>query len=72
MSYPNVYPAPLGEIPQPPLSSGSDHNKSHIGPSCGTSCILSRALISSRESVDGDKPPCRQKNEFSTTAVKGR
>lgn len=32
MSWPNVYPAPLGEIPQPPRSSGSDHSKSHIGP----------------------------------------
>jgi len=32
MSWPKVYPAPLGEMPQPPRSSGSDHNKSHIGP----------------------------------------
>ena len=32
MSWPNVYPAPRGEIPQPPLSSGSDHSRSHIGP----------------------------------------
>lgn len=32
MSWPNVYPAPLGEMPQPPRSSGSDHSKSHIGP----------------------------------------
>jgi len=72
MSYPKVYPAPLGDIPQPPLSSGSDHNKSHMGPSWGTSYILSKALISSRVSVDGDNPPWRQKNEFSTTAVKGR
>ena len=37
MSWPKVYPAPLGEIPHPHLSSGSDHNKSHIGPSWGTS-----------------------------------
>lgn len=36
MSCPNVYPAPRGDIPQPHLSSGSDHNRSHIGPSCGT------------------------------------
>lgn len=36
MSCPNVYPAPLGEIPQPYRSSGSDHRRSHIGPSWGT------------------------------------
>ena len=27
------------------LPSGSDHSKSHIGPSCGTSCFLSITLI---------------------------
>ncbi len=32
MSWPKVYPAPRGDIPHPPLSSGSDHNRSHIGP----------------------------------------
>lgn len=32
-TWPKVYPAPRGEIPQPHLSSGSDHNKSHMGPS---------------------------------------
>ncbi|KAG9340949.1 hypothetical protein JZ751_020142 [Albula glossodonta] len=32
MSCPKVYPAPLGEMPQPPRSSGSDHSKSHMGP----------------------------------------
>ena len=37
MSAPKVYPAPLYEIPHPALSSGSDHNKSQIGPSCGAS-----------------------------------
>uniref|UniRef100_A0A0E9XK82 Uncharacterized protein n=1 Tax=Anguilla anguilla TaxID=7936 RepID=A0A0E9XK82_ANGAN len=37
MSCPKVYPAPRGEIPQPPRSSGSDHRRSHMGPSCGTS-----------------------------------
>lgn len=31
-------PAPRGEMPQPQRSSGSDHSRSHIGPSCGTSC----------------------------------
>jgi hypothetical protein len=31
MSYPNEYPAPLGEIPQPHLSSGSDQRRSQIG-----------------------------------------
>ena len=32
MSWPKVYPAPRGEMPHPPLSSGSDHSKSHMGP----------------------------------------
>ncbi|KAH9420185.1 hypothetical protein DERP_011519 [Dermatophagoides pteronyssinus] len=41
----NKKPAPRGEIPQPPRSSGSDHNRSHIGPSCGTSCKRSKARI---------------------------
>lgn len=61
ISCPNVYPAPRGLIPQPHLSSGSDHNKSHMGPSCGTSWILSIDLIWSSVSIDGDNPPCRQK-----------
>ena len=36
-SSPNKYPAPRGDKPQPSISSGSDHIKSHMGPSCGTS-----------------------------------
>lgn len=36
LTCPKVYPAPLGEIPQPHRSSGSDHTRSHIGPSWGT------------------------------------
>lgn len=31
-------PAPKGGIPQLPQSPASDHSKSHIGPSWGTSC----------------------------------
>ena len=31
-------PAPRGEMPQPQRSSGSDQSRSHMGPSCGTSC----------------------------------
>jgi len=46
----------------PILSSGSDHNKSHIGPSLGTSPTLSKSLILSKVSINGDKPPCKQKN----------
>ena len=72
MSWPKVYPAPRGFIPHPALSSGSDHSKSHIGPSCGTYWNLLRALMLSRVSMLGDSPPCRQKNWFSTTAVRGR
>jgi len=60
ISCPNVYPAPRGEIPQPPRSSGSDHKRSHIGPSCGTSWSRSNARMWSSVSIDGDKPPCRQ------------
>ena len=30
---PNKYPAPRGDKPHPLISSGSDHNKSHMGPS---------------------------------------
>lgn len=33
MSCPKVNPAPLGDMPQPQRSSGSDHSKSHMGPS---------------------------------------
>ena len=40
-----THPAPLGLTPQPCVSSGSDHNKSHIGPSCGTSCLRSIVRI---------------------------
>lgn len=42
------------------IPSGSDHKRSHIGPSCGTSCFLSIDLIWSRVCIDGDKPPCTQ------------
>ncbi len=72
MSWPKVYPAPLGFMPQPDLSSGSDHKRSHMGPSCGTSWILLSDLMLSRVSIDGERPPWRQKKEFSTTAVSGR
>lgn len=40
--------------------SGSDHSKSHIGPSCGTSCFLSIARIWSSVCIEGDNPPCTQ------------
>ena len=32
LTCPKVYPAPRGEMPQPPRSSGSDQRRSHIGP----------------------------------------
>lgn len=63
---PKVYPAPRGDIPQPQRSSGSDHKRSHIGPSCGTSWTRSKFLILSRVSIDGDNPPCKQKISDST------
>jgi len=40
--------------------SGSDQSRSHIGPSCGTSCLRSIALIWSSVWIDGDRPPCTQ------------
>ena len=66
ITWPNVYPAPRGEMPQPHRSSGSDHNKSHIGPSCGTSWTRSKFRMLSRVSMDGDSPPCRQNISDST------
>lgn len=73
ISFPNKYPAPLGEIPHPEVMlSGSDQSKSHIGPSCGTSYILSSYLILSSVSRDGDNPPCKLNIFPSTRAVKGR
>lgn len=65
-TWPKVYPAPRGEMPQPQRSSGSDHNRSHMGPSCGTSWTRSKFLMLSRVSIDGDNPPCRQKISDST------
>lgn len=44
-SPPNWYPAPRGLSPHPSISSGSDHIKSHIAPSCGTSCLRSITRI---------------------------
>lgn len=43
------------------LPSGSDHRRSHMGPSWGTSCFLSMVRIWSSVWMDGDKPPCTQK-----------
>ena len=71
MSCPNVYPAPRGLIPHPARSSGSDHTRSHTGPSCGTSWKRSILRTSSMVSMDGLRPPCGQKIWFSTTAVSG-
>jgi len=72
-SLPNRYPAPLGEIPQAEvILSGSDHSKSHIGPSCGTSYVLSKCLILSKVSKLGESPPCNENIFPSTKAVNGR
>jgi len=73
ISFPNKYPAPLGEIPHPlVILSGSDHKRSQIGPSWGTSYFLSNLLISSILSKEGERPPCKEKIEFSTIAHKGK
>lgn len=42
------------------LPSGSLHNKSHIGPSWGTSCFLSMVRIWSNVCIEGLRPPCTQ------------
>jgi hypothetical protein len=34
-----------GEMPQPQRSSGSDHTRSHMGPSCGTSWKLLAVVV---------------------------
>lgn len=66
ITWPKVYPAPRGEIPQPHRSSGSDHKRSHMGPSWGTSWTRSKFRMLSRVSMDGDSPPCRQNISDST------
>jgi hypothetical protein len=72
MSPPKRYPAPLGLILHELISSGSDHIKSHIAPSCGTSYFLSITLISSRVDIDGERPPWTQKIFSSMIAASGR
>ncbi|BAS86936.1 Os03g0805350 [Oryza sativa Japonica Group] len=57
---------PRGEIPQPHRSSGSDHRRSHMGPSWGTSWTRSKLRMLSSVSMDGDNPPCRQNISDST------
>ena len=59
-SEPNRYPAPLGDTPHPWVSSGSDHRRSHMGPSWGTSCFRSMVRIWSRVWMLGERPPCTQ------------
>ncbi len=41
--------------------SGSDHIRSHIAPSWGTSCFRSKMRIWSRVLIEGERPPCTQK-----------
>lgn len=43
------------------IPSGSDQRRSHMGPSWGTSCLRSMALIWSRVVMDGEMPPWTQK-----------
>ncbi|RNA05676.1 hypothetical protein BpHYR1_001489 [Brachionus plicatilis] len=59
-------------MPHPFLSSGSDQSRSHIGPSCGTSCKRSKARMWSSVSMEGERPPCKQNICESTRAVSGR
>lgn len=53
-------------MPQPQRSSGSDHRRSHMGPSWGTSWTRSKFLMLSSVSIDGDNPPWRQNISDST------
>ena len=71
MSWPNGTTRGRVETAEPHRSSGSDHSKSHMGPSCGTS----RARCSSRtwSSVSrlGLRPPCTAEAlSFSTVAAR--
>ena len=50
--------------------SGSDHIKSHIIPSCGTSYFLSIYLISSIQFIAGEIPPWTQKKLLSIKAAR--
>lgn len=70
MFFPNVNPAPRGLRPQPVISSGSLHNRSHIGPSWGTSWYLSSCFIESNVVRVGLSPPCRQKIYFPVNSKK--
>lgn len=72
MSCPNVQPALGGEISHRPWSSGSDHYRSHNGPSCGTSCKWLKALVWASESRNGEGPPWRLNICPSTNALTGR
>ena len=71
-SPPKRYPAPRGERPQPSTSSGSDHSRSHIGPSCGTSCFRSMYRTSSMLRIAGDRPPWTQKILLSMSTLRLR
>jgi hypothetical protein len=42
-----THPAPRGLNPQPSMSSGSLHSRSHMAPSWGTSCLRSMVRICS-------------------------
>lgn len=44
-----------------PSPSGSDHRRSHMGPSWGTSCFRSIVRIWSKVWMEGERPPCTQK-----------
>ena len=72
MSSPKLYPAPLKLLAQPVYSKGSDHSKSHIGPSIGTSYNQFKFLIWSSLSIEGDKPPCNANILSSIKAVSGK
>lgn len=54
------------------IPSGSDHIKSHITPSWGTSYFLLIVLISSIVLIYGDKPPWTQKILSFTTAANAK
>lgn len=47
--YNSEAPAPRGLSPQPSISSGSDHSRSHMAPSWGTSCLRSMLRICGAE-----------------------
>ena len=82
-SLPKMYPHPRELTRHPDTSSsGSDHSRSQIPPSRGTSCTRlidrayplrpTRSRTASRVVIEGERPPCTQKMRSSIKAPRFR